>query len=256
MKSDGAKQPALVVEGISKSFGGVHAVSNVSFHLDSGESMVLIGPNGAGKTTLFNLVTGVIPSDKGKITLFGEDISKRPVQRRSELGLVRTYQICNLFNGLTVEENLYLSLKNSKWQANSGLKEYFASWKTNKVRIDRVTEILKQVQLEDLRYVLVENISHGEQRQLELGMALITDPKIVLLDEPMAGLSATERVFIGEIVKRIANEKIVFVIEHDIEFALSVTNRVAVMNFGEILKMGTPEEIRNSSEVQQIYKLD
>jgi len=250
------RQHALVVENVSRSFGGIRAVGGVSFTLDAGESMVLIGPNGAGKTTLFNLVTGEIPIDTGKIYLFGEDISKASVQRRSELGLVRTYQICNLFSELTVEQNLYLSLKNSNWKASRGIKEYFVSWKTNKVRIDRVSQILKEIQLEDKRHVNVENISHGEQRQLELGMALITDPKIVLLDEPMAGLSATERVFIGEIIKKIAKEKIILVIEHNIEFALSITDRVAVMNFGEFVTIGTPDEVQNSSEVQQIYKLD
>ena len=217
--------------------------------------MVLIGPNGAGKTTVFNLIMGSLPLDSGKITLFGEDISKKPTQRRSELGLTRTYQICNLFNGLTVEENLYLSLKNSQWRAPRGIKDYFVSWTKNRIRMDRISEILKEVQLEELRHVKVENISHGEQRQLELGMALITDPRIVLLDEPMAGLSATERVFIGKIIKKIAVEKIILVIEHNMEFAMSITNRVAVMNFGALFAVGTPEEIRNSSEVQQIYKL-
>ena len=251
-----ASQPALVIENISKSFGGVNAVKDVSFCMDAKESMVLIGPNGAGKTTLFNLITGAIPLDSGKITLYGEDISKSPVQRRSELGLMRTYQICNLFNGLTIEENLYLSLKNSKWRAPRGYKDYFVSWRKNKVRMERISEILKEVQLESLRHTKVESISHGEQRQLELGMALITDPKIVLLDEPMAGLSATERVFIGEIIKRIAKEKLILVIEHNIEFAMSLTNRVAVMNFGSLVTIGTPTEIHSSSEVQQIYKLD
>jgi len=250
------KQPALVVENLKKSFGGVQAVNDVSFYLDVDESMVLIGPNGAGKSSLFNTIMGVFPLDSGKITLFGEDISKKPTQRRSELGLMRTYQVCNLFNGLTVEENLYLALKNSQWNAPRGFKDYFFPWQTNEVRINRITEILKEVQIENLRYEKVENISHGEQRQVELGIALITDPKIVLLDEPMAGLSATERVFIGDIIKQIASKKIILVIEHDIDFALSITNRVAVMNFGSILTIGTPDEIRNSKEVQQIYKLD
>lgn len=251
-----ANHPALVVENISKAFGGVQAVDNVSFHIDTGESMVLIGPNGAGKTSIFNLIMGVFPVDSGKITLFGEDITKKPAQRRSELGLMRTYQICNLFNGLTVEENLFMCLKNSPWNAPRGLKDYFLSWKSNQVRLDRITEVLKQIQLEDLRYVKVENISHGQQRQLELGMALISDPKVILLDEPMAGLSATERVFIGDIVRRIVTEKIVLVIEHDIEFALSITNRVAVLNFGALVTIGTPDELRKSDEVQAIYKLD
>lgn len=148
---------ALVVEGVSKFFGGVRAVDQVSLTLDTGMSTVMIGPNGAGKTTLFNLIAGVYPLDEGRITLFGEDISKASIQRRSELGLVRTYQTCNLFKELTVEENLYLSLKNSPWRASGGLLEPFLPWTWDKKRKERIWEICQVMQLEDLKDTLVLN---------------------------------------------------------------------------------------------------
>ena len=247
--------PALVVDGVSKLFGGVRAVDKVSLTLDSGMSTVMIGPNGAGKTTLFNLIAGVYPLNEGKITLFGEDISKASIQRRSELGLARTYQTCNLFKELTVEENLYLSLKNSEWSASRGCLEPFRSWQSNKVRRDRIEEIYDMVHLRNLRDTQVLNMSHGQQRQLELGMAIISNPPIILIDEPMAGLSPTERVFIGELIKNLASEKIILVIEHDMDFALSITDRVAVLDHGRLIRVGTPDEIQNDPQVQKIYKL-
>ena len=246
---------ALVVEGVSKFFGGVRAVDQVSLTLDTGMSTVMIGPNGAGKTTLFNLIAGVYPLDEGRITLFGEDISKASIQRRSELGLVRTYQTCNLFKELTVEENLYLSLKNSPWRASGGLLEPFLPWTWDKKRKERIWEICQVMQLEDLKDTLVLNMSHGQQRQLELGMAIISDPKIILFDEPMAGLSPTERVFIGELIRKLAREKIILVIEHDMDFALRITDRMAVLDGGRLIKVGTPQEIQSDQEVQKIYKL-
>ena len=246
---------ALVVEGVSKFFGGVRAVDQVSLTLDTGMSTVMIGPNGAGKTTLFNLIAGVYPLDEGRITLFGEDISKASIQRRSELGLVRTYQTCNLFKELTVEENLYLSLKNSPWRASGGLLEPFLPWTWDKKRKERIWEICQVMQLEDLKDTLVLNMSHGQQRQLELGMAIISDPKIILFDEPMAGLSPTERVVIGERIRKLAREKIILVIEHDMDFALRITDRIAVLDHGRLIKVGTPQEIQSDQEVQKIYKL-
>lgn len=249
-------QPALEINNVSKYFGGVCAVDHVSMDLDLGESTVIIGPNGAGKTTLFNLVTGAIPLDEGQIILYGEDVSKASVQRRSELCLSRTYQTCNLFKNLTVEQNIYLSLRNSSWRNSRGFLEVFRNWKTNGIRQERINEVLEQVQLTHLRNTEISSMSHGEQRQLELGMALAPDPKIILFDEPMAGLSPTERVFIGELIKKLASERIILVIEHDIDFALSLTNRIAVMDHGKLVFMGTPDEVRASSKVQKIYKLD
>lgn len=251
-----SKQPALVIENVTKNFGGVCAVDHVSLTLDVGDSTVMIGPNGAGKTSLFNLIHGTYPLDEGRILLFGEDVSKKPVQSRSILGMSRTYQTCNLFAQLTVEQNLYLALHNSKWRASRKGLEALLPWNSNKVRQQRIDEVLKQVQLEHLRNTEVLNMSHGEQRQLELGIAIATDPKIILFDEPMAGLSPTERVFISELIKKLAKEKIILVIEHDIDFALSITNRVAVMDHGKLVFVGTPDEVRASEVVQHIYKLD
>lgn len=246
---------ALVLEGVSKLFGGVKAVDHISLTLDKGMSTVMIGPNGAGKTTLFNLIAGVYPLDEGKITLFGEDISNASIQRRSELGLARTYQTCNLFKELTVEENLYLSLKNSEWCASRGCLEPLLSWKTNGGRRKRIDEIFDMIHLEHLRNTQVLNMSHGEQRQLELGMAIISNPKIILFDEPMAGLSPAERLFIGELIRRLASEKIILVIEHDMDFALNITDRIAVLDHGRLIRVGTPAQIQEDPEVQNIYKL-
>ena len=251
-----SKQPALVIENVTKNFGGVCAVDHVSLTLNTGDSTVVIGPNGAGKTSLFNLIHGTYPLDEGRIVLFGEDVSRKSVQSRSVLGMSRTYQTCNLFGQLTVEQNLYLALHNSRWRASRGGLEVLLPWQSNRARCERIDEVLSKVQLEHLRNTQILNMSHGEQRQLELGMAIATDPRIILFDEPMAGLSPTERVFISELIRKLAREKIILVIEHDIDFALSITNRVAVMDHGRLVCVGTPEEVRASDVVQHIYKLD
>ena len=251
----GNKEPFLKVDHVTKSFGGITATDDVSFSLEDGKSLVLIGPNGAGKTTLFNLIAGEIPIDSGSIYLGGVDVSKSPVQERSRLRLARTYQICNLFKELTVTENIFLAMHNSCFQENFGILEPLRSWKSHKRRLERVEWALEQVHLADMRYTKVKNMSHGEQRQLELGMALAPDPKLILFDEPMAGLSPTERVFIGDLIKGLINEKMLIIIEHDISFALSITDKIAVLNHGQLVMIGSPEEIRNSTVIQKIYKL-
>jgi len=248
------KEPALAVKNVSKAFGGVKAVNNVSLTLDAGRSRVLIGPNGAGKTTLFNLITGEIPMDSGEIYIFGSDVSKSSVQKRSGLGLTRTYQISNLFKELTVEENLYLSLRN--WGREGSLPSLLSSWRKNKVKIERIKEVAQSIALDNKLNTPVSNLSHGEQRQLELGMAIASDPKIILFDEPMAGLSPSERAFLRNLIIKLAIEKIILVIEHDMDFALSITNDVTVLDRGVIIAEGTPEEIKNNKEVQKIYKLN
>ncbi|RSL33989.1 ABC transporter ATP-binding protein [Salibacterium salarium] len=246
--------PALVVKNLSKSFGGVNAINDVSLTLDTGRSRVMIGPNGAGKSTLFNLITGEIPLDEGEVYIFGEDVTKAPVQRRGELDLARTYQISNLFHELTVEENLYLALQGKSWELSHILSS-FTSWFKNKDRLNRVRTVAESVALKENLGTLVSNLSHGEQRQLELGMALAPDPKIILFDEPMAGLSPNERIFMKKLIARLASEKIILAIEHDMDFALSLTNDVTVLHGGAVIAEGTPDEIKQNEDVRTIYKL-
>ncbi|WP_018924555.1 ABC transporter ATP-binding protein [Salsuginibacillus kocurii] len=246
--------PALVVKNVSKSFGGVKAIDDVSLTVDTGRSRVLIGPNGAGKSTLFNLITGEISLDEGEVHIFGEDVTNAPVQKRSQLGLARMYQISNLFHELTVEENLYLALQGSEWEVKH-LFSFFVPWFKNKKRLNRIRTVAESVALEKKLDTLVSNLSHGEQRQLELGMALAPDPKIILFDEPMAGLSPTERVFMKKLIARLASEKIILAIEHDMDFALSLTNDVTVLHQGASIAEGTPAEIKQNEDVRTIYKL-
>ncbi|TGE39752.1 ABC transporter ATP-binding protein [Desulfosporosinus fructosivorans] len=248
-------KPALTVRSLSKSFGGVKAIDNVSLTLDAGCSRVLIGPNGAGKTTLFNLITGEIPMDEGEIYLFGVDISQAKIQKRSELGLTRTYQISNLFKELTVEENLYLSLKDKQWNSQGDFSSLWTSWMKSYKRVQRIEEVLASVGLEGKRQTLVSSLAHGEQRQLELGMAISSNPRIIFFDEPMAGLSPNERVFMGKLIRKLAAEKIILVIEHDMDFALSLTDDVTVLDHGRVIAEGRPEEIKSNPEVKKIYKL-
>ena len=248
---------ALVVNNVSKSFGGVRAIDNVSLVIDQERSRVLIGPNGAGKTTLFNLITGEIPIDSGEIYIFGTNVSKCSVQKRSELGLARTYQICNLFKEITVEENIYLALKSKEWDEQNNMFSFITPWQKNKNRMKRIKEVIKIVALEDNKsHTFVSSLSHGEQRQLELGIAIAPNPKIVLIDEPMAGLSPTERGFISKLISKLAQEKIIFVIEHDMDFALSITNNITVLDHGTVMAEGSPEEIKRNREVNKIYGLE
>lgn len=250
------KIPALLLKNLTKSFGGVKAIHNVTMSLAEGKSRVLIGPNGAGKTTLFNLITGEIPMDDGEIYLFGENISCSPVQKRSDLGLARTYQISNLFKDLTVEENLFLALKGDNWE-DAGRKKivFLHNWNTYKKRAERIKEVAASVALENKLKTIVSSLSHGEQRQLELGMALAPNPRVILFDEPLAGLSPQERKFMGELVRRLAHEKIVLIIEHDMDFALSITENVTVLNHGVVVAEGSPQEIKDNPDVHKIYKL-
>jgi len=249
------KENAIVLKNVNKSFSGVKATDDVSFTLGYGKSTVLIGPNGAGKTTLFNLITGEVKMDSGEIYIFGVDVSNSSVQKRREIGLARTYQIVNLFNGMTVEENMYLALNNNEWRPNRNKFSFLIPWQKDRNKMDRIKEILKSVKLEGKKHILVSNLSHGEQRQLELGMAIATDPKIMLLDEPMAGLTPNERKFIRKLILELAGEKNIIVIEHDIDFALSITDNVMVLDHGKIIAKGSPESIKGNVGVQKIYKM-
>jgi branched-chain amino acid transport system ATP-binding protein len=246
---------ALVLENVSKSFGGIDAVSKVDLTVNKGESRALIGPNGAGKSTLFNLVTGEIPLDRGRIVLFGRDMTRAKVQKRIASQLGRTYQISNLFPQLTVQENLFLASWQTRRKKTSIFATLFRSWRKFENQRRYVAKIAQRVGLEDKLDILVDELSHGEHRQLELGITLAHEPRILLLDEPMAGLSVAERKFMTELIMSLKPDITVVIIEHDIDVAFSIADQVSVLHHGAIIAEGSPDQIENNPDVQQIYTL-
>ena len=246
---------ALVLDNVSKSFGGIDAVSKVNLTVTVGESRALIGPNGAGKSTLFNLVTGEILLDRGRILLFGKDLTGEPVQKRIVSQLGRTYQVSNLFNQLTVQENLFLASWQMRRKKASIISTLFRPWRKFENQGRYIVKVAQRVGLEDRLTVPVDELSHGEHRQLELGITLAHEPRILLLDEPMAGLSVAERGFMTDLIISLKSEITVVIIEHDIDVAFSIADRVSVLHHGAIIAEGTPKQIEDNREVQQIYTL-
>jgi len=243
------QQHALAVSGISKSFGGVRAVHSANLVVPVGERRALIGPNGAGKTTLFNLITGELPADEGKIELFDTDITKKSIQQRAKLGLGRTYQISQLFLELTVEENLFLA-----GSANKNLEFHFTQpWHNNKEMRDWAFQVADQVGLADYLNDKVSEISHGLQRQLELGMAMAMRPRLIMLDEPAAGLSPSERVILTRLIRNLPGDVTLILIEHDMEVVLDIAEQITVLYRGSVLAEGTPSQIKQNHQVQDVY---
>jgi len=239
----------LEVERVHKHFGGIRAVADASLALDTGEIHALIGPNGAGKTTLFNLVSGMFTPDTGTVRLLGEEIHDLPAHGICERGLARSFQTTNLFRGLSIHENLRLSL-----QARH--RGRFDAWRD----IDSYPEIHAETAaltgflgLEGIAEIAGGQLSYGGQRLLDVGIALASKPKVLLLDEPLAGLAAAERERVSNLVKSVAASIPVLIIEHDIDRVLGFSHRVTVMNQGEVLMAGTPDEVRRDRRVQEVY---
>lgn len=243
--------PAVSIQGVSKSFGGVHAVRDVSFDVADGERRVVIGTNGAGKTTLFNLITGDLRVTKGRILIYGRDVTRLPAFKRARLGMKRTYQTSALFDGITLRENVYLALVGGESPLNH---LNFLKFSTHrKEHAARIEEILERVGLAERIDDMTSELSHGERRQLEIGLAMATNPRILLLDEPAAGLSLRERTQMLEILKSLDRSVTIILIEHDMNIALGVADIVTVMHEGAVIAEGTSDEIRANEQVQQIY---
>jgi branched-chain amino acid transport system ATP-binding protein len=242
-------EPVLVVDDLTVRFGGVVAVNGVSLQVERGARWAVIGPNGAGKTTLFKTISGEVRPTEGRVHLFGKDMSKAPPYRKAHQGLGRTYQVTELFQELTVEDNLAIAA-----QARSASR--FACWRPLLMRgwIDeRVSSVLAQLDLERQRHTVVGEMSHGDQRQLEIAVALATQPEILLLDEPAAGLSAAERRTMRELVEGLSRDLTIVLIEHDMNIALELVERVLVLDNGNPIAEGTPDEIRDDERVQAVY---
>ncbi|MGH7354476.1 MAG: ABC transporter ATP-binding protein [Candidatus Rokuibacteriota bacterium] len=240
---------ALSLSDVSRDFGGLRAVDGVSLEVRAGERRALIGPNGAGKTTLFSLISGEQAPTAGRITLFGRDVTRLAPHRRAALGLARTYQITNLFPKLTVLANCVLAvqaLRSVKFHLHRALERYDALFA-------RARQVLDSVGLSAKAGVVVRNLSHGEQRQLEIALALAGAPSLLLLDEPTAGLSPAESLAMTALLKRLDPAITLLVIEHDMDVAFALTDRISVLHYGRVVADGSAAEVRANPLVQEIY---
>ncbi|HXG05442.1 MAG TPA: ABC transporter ATP-binding protein [Candidatus Binatia bacterium] len=240
----------LEVEGLSRSFGALAALSRVSLRVRAGEIFSVIGPNGAGKSTLFNVITGLYPPTAGRVRFRGEDITGLPPEAISRKGLAKTFQITSLFPEITVFENLQVAC-----QSRAPVSGRLASlWRRPAVE-DRVMALLEMFGLAARRDVLVENLSHGEQRYLEIALALATEPTLLLLDEPTAGMTPGETKEATVLIRSIARERglTVLLIEHDMSVVMGISDRVAVLHFGEKIAEGPPEAVRTDPRVIDAY---
>jgi branched-chain amino acid transport system ATP-binding protein len=240
---------ALELQGITKRFGGLEALCEVTLSVPEGARQAVIGPNGAGKTTLFNVITGELPPTAGRIRLFGRDITHLPSYRRTALGLARTFQITNLFGPLSVEENVLLALQGLspvKYTMTRPLARY-------RELAERARALLEPAGLWEKRAMEVRTLSYGEQRQLEVLLALASRPRVLLLDEPAAGLSPGERREMAQFIKRLDPGLTILLIEHDMDVAFEVVDAVAVLHLGRLVAEGPTEAVRSNPVVQEIY---
>jgi len=240
---------ALQLDGVSKSFGGLQAVVRVTLAVRPGERRALIGPNGAGKTTLFNLIAGALPVSSGSITLFGRDVTGTPAHRRASQGLARTFQITNIFPDLTVLENCLLAVQALTPARFAMLRPVGAFPELH----ERARTTLEAVGLGALSDAQVRNLSHGEQRQLEIALALAGRPRLLLLDEPTAGLSPAESRLMADLLRRLDPAITVLMIEHDMDIALELSEMVTVLHYGQVIADGRRDEVKANSQVREIY---
>jgi branched-chain amino acid transport system ATP-binding protein len=243
-----ASSDALVLTGVTRTLGALRAVDDISLSVAAGQKYAVLGSNGAGKTTLFNAITGDFPPTAGRIHFFGEDITALPPHERIRKGLRRTYQSSLLFRELTVRDNLFLAVRGvasgrfSCWRAGAGDASTVAT-----------EDLLARARLGHIANERVANLAHGQQRQLEIGMALAGAPRLILFDEPAAGLSPAERRELVALLRSLPAHMSFVLIEHDLDIALRVVDRVTVMHNGRELRTGSPEEIENDAQVQAIY---
>ena len=229
-------------------FGGLTALNQVSLAVARGEIRAVIGPNGAGKSTLFNCLTGVLRPTAGRIVLDGEDIAGLPPHAISHRGIARSYQITNILPGATVLENVRIAAQSrrhgwSLWRHHLAYADL----------VERSRQVLAAVGLEGKEEDLAANLSHGEQRTLEIGIALATEPRLLCLDEPTAGMSAAETRATVELVRRIAADYTILIVEHDMEVVMGLARTITVLHYGEVLAEGTPAEIQANARVQEVY---
>jgi branched-chain amino acid transport system ATP-binding protein len=235
--------------GLTRRFSGFTAVNNVSIEIPEGGVRTIIGPNGAGKTTFFNLLSGRIEPSAGSIFFGDRDVTNLLPYQRARLGMARSFQITNIFGRLSVYENVRLAVQ----AVHDGKVNFFLPTSRMGDLALKTEALLHDVGLFDARHALAENLSHGDQRRLEIGLVLASDPRVLLLDEPLAGMSPTETHETVELIKRVAEGRTVLLVEHDIDVVMSISRTITVFQTGAVLASGTPLEIRGNEAVQRAY---
>jgi branched-chain amino acid transport system ATP-binding protein len=241
--------PVLELRGLSKNFGGLRAVRGVSLSIMPGDRKAIIGPNGAGKTTLFNLISGILPASSGQVLMFGRDVTTWASHRRTSFGMARTFQVTSLFPKLSVLDNVLLAIEGRRaskfvmWRFLSSYRDVY----------HKAFGLLERAAFLDRKDVEVRHLSHGEQRQLEIVLGLASDPDILLLDEPAAGLSSGESAEMARFLQKLDAKMALLLIEHDMDIVFDVASDISVLHFGEILESGPADRIRSSAKVQEIY---
>ena len=239
----------LVLQDLTMEFGGLRAVDHVDLEIRAGERHAVIGPNGAGKTTLFNLICGDLTPTEGKVIHFGKDVTRFPTHKRIGLGMSRTFQINNLFPKLTVRQNILMAaqgLDRAKYVMYRPISSF------NHLH-DKTKSILEEFNLWDKREARVENLSYGEQRQIEICLALIENPRLLLLDEPTAGLSRAETLEFTASLKKLDSDMTILLIEHDMDVAFELAENITVLQLGKRVASGSKEDIKANRTVQEIY---
>jgi branched-chain amino acid transport system ATP-binding protein len=241
-------EPTLRLRGVGRRFGGLEAVRDIDLEVFPGERRAILGPNGAGKTTLFNVIAGDLPATSGTVELFGRDVTHLPSRHRARLGLARTYQQARPFRGVSVEDSIYLAILG----VEGGHQRPFTLGR-DKVMRERAREAAHEVAIDGKLGELVGSLSHGELRQVQLAMALAVKPRVLMLDEPASGLSRGERQLVSELLMKLDRSITLLVIEHDMDVALRVAERVTMLHDGRAIVEGTTDEIRSNDLVRELY---
>lgn len=240
--------PILEARNVSKSFGKFKALQNVSTRFMPGTITAIIGPNGAGKSTFFNVLSGAFPPSSGQILFNGQDITGIPQYEFARIGISKSFQITNVFKQLSVHENVRVAA-----QMGSSRYNFLRSARSYEKPIEIADALLRRVNLEHLRNKTTGDLAHGQQRALEIAMALACNPSLLLLDEPTAGMSPEETVVMMDLIRTLASERTVILVEHKMKLIMGLCKRIIVLHHGEFLAEGTPEEIQNNEEVRRVY---
>jgi len=237
------------LEGVSKSFGGLLVLAGISFSIESGHKLAIIGPNGAGKTTLFNVLGGQLPASGGRIRFMDQDITHLSPSRRLHLGLARSFQINSLFPGLTLLDNMLLAIHGARYPHF----RFFRSMKSRGDLYSRAEQIMRSLDLLEMSDSPVSSLSYGDQRLLEVALGLASEPRLLILDEPTAGLSTAEAVNFEKTIRQLLGDATLLFCAHDMDLVFNLAERILVLYYGELIAEGRPEEIRANPRVKEIY---